>query len=212
MSAPPGMDPSIAEWIAVLEKVSHYELLGVQPGAGADAFRRAYQGFAANFHPDAHGHRSAPERESVNKIFKRGTEAYRVLSDPALRAKYDEQLTGKPASPAGGGRSAPLPPGSNPQATGQAAGGASGARKTDAPKPGAASNITGRLEDFVKLPRARPFAQQTEALAKKGEHAKAKLQLKLAMNFDPGNPALEDYLKELDTLIELDKKKPFQPK
>ena len=67
------MDPSIAQWMAVLDKVTHYELLGVQPGAGADAFRRAYQGFAANFHPDAHGHRSAPERESVNKIFKRGT-------------------------------------------------------------------------------------------------------------------------------------------
>jgi hypothetical protein len=64
----------------------------------------------------------------------------------------------------------------------------------------------------VKQPRARPFAQQAEALAKKGEHQKAKLQLKLALNFDPGNAALEGYLKQLDLLIEQDKKKPFQPK
>jgi len=198
------MDQSIAQWIAVLDKVSHYELLGVQPGAGADAVRRAYQGFAATFHPDAHMHRSPEERASVNSIFKRGTEAYRVLADPVLRARYDEQRTGKPAATGGGSRSAPLPPGSTPaQPT---------AKQANGPKPGTTSNITGRLEDFVRQPRARPFAQQAEALAKKGEHGKAKLQLKLAMNFDPGNEALQSYLTELDTLIEVEKKKPFQPK
>ncbi len=192
--------------------MSHYELLGVQPGEGADALRRAYQGFAANFHPDAHVHRSAEERASVNTIFKRGTEAYRVLSNPALRARYDEQRTGKVTSQGGGSRSAPLPPGAS--AAGSTAPGASnsGARKADPPRPGTASNITGRLEDFVRNPRARPFAQQAEALAKKGEHGKAKLQLKLAMNFDQGNTALEGYLKELDGLIEADRKRPFQPK
>jgi hypothetical protein len=57
--------------------------------------------------------------------------------------------------------------------------------------------------------RARPFAQQAEALAKKHEYAKAKLQLKLALNMDPGNPALEAYLGELDLRIAEAKKKPF---
>jgi curved DNA-binding protein CbpA len=206
------MDPSIAQWIAVLDKVTHYELLGVQPGSGADALRRAYQGFASNFHPDAHMHRSAEERASVNAIFKRGTEAYRVLADPALRMKYEEQRSGKSAGPSAAGRGAPpLPPGGPrasqlPPATGGGAAGAS------APKPGTTSNITGRLENFVREPRARPFAQQAEALAKKGEHGKAKLQLKLALNFDQGNEALIGYMKELDSLIELEKKKPYQPK
>jgi curved DNA-binding protein CbpA len=211
------MDQSIAAWLAVLDKVSHYELLGVQPGAGADALRRAYQGFAANFHPDAHAHRTPEERTSVNTIFKRGTEAYRVLADPQLCAKYEQQRTGKTVAPGASGRAAPLPPGSivpsPPSATsmGGAPGGAS-LTKTDAPKPGAKSNVTGRLEDFVREPRARPYAQQAEQLAKKGEHGKAKLQLKLAMNFDPKNEALEAYLKELDTLIEADKRKPWVPK
>jgi len=202
------MDASIAQWISVLDKVTHYELLGVQPGAGADALRRAYQGFASNFHPDAHGHRTAEERTAVNTIFKRGTEAYRVLSDPTLRGRYEEQVTGKPSQAGPASRSAPLPPGG----AGPASTSGPGSIRPDAPKPGAASNITGRLEDFVKQPKARPYAQQAEALAKKGEHGKAKLQLKLAMNFDPGNEALQGYLKELDTLIELDKKKPYQPK
>jgi curved DNA-binding protein CbpA len=205
------MDPAIAQWIRVIDKVTHYELLGVQPGAGADALRRAYQGFAANFHPDAHAHRTPEERASVNTIFKRGTEAFRVLSDPALRAKYEEQRTGQTGGTVSGSRTPPKPPGSSP---GPPSGGpaSTGRPAADAPKPGATSNITGRLEDFVKQPRARPFAQQAEALAKKGENAKAKLQLKLALNFDPGNAALEGYLKQLDALIEQDKKKPFQPK
>ena len=115
------MDPSIAQWMAVLDKVTHYELLGVQPAAGADALRRAYQGFAANFHPDAHMHRSAEERASVNTIFKRGTEAYRVLSDPALRAKYEEQSSGgKAGAQASGSRAPPLPPGSSATTTSRA--------------------------------------------------------------------------------------------
>ncbi len=205
------MDASIAQWMAVLDKVTHYELLGVQPGSGADALRRAYQGFAANFHPDAHAHRTPEERSAVNAIFKRGTEAYRVLTDPALRARYDE-LTGN-AGPASG-RPVPVPPGSGPASV-RGSGPTSvrgGTVKPEPPKPGATSNITGRLEDFVKQPRARPFAQQAEALAKKGEHAKAKLQIKLALNMDPGNEALQGYLKELEALVELDKKKPFQPK
>ncbi len=196
------IDPSIAQWLSVLDKVTYYELLGVPPSAGADVLRRAYQGFAATFHPDAHVHRSPDERASVNMIFKRGTEAFRILSDPQLRAKYEEQRGGSKAPDS---RRVPAPPASSPQP-------AAGRSAADAPKPGSTSNITGRLEDFVKQPRARPFAQQAEALAKKGEHQKAKLQLKLALNFDPGNAALEGYLKQLDLLIEQDKKKPFQPK
>jgi curved DNA-binding protein CbpA len=203
------MDQSIAAWLAILDKVSHYELLGVQPGAGADALRRAYQGFAASFHPDAHVHRTPDERASVNTIFKRGTEAYRVLSDPTLRARYEEKRTGQSMAPS---RAAPLPPGNTPSAASSGPSGAGPSSTREGPKPGAKSNITGRLEDFVRQPRARPYAQQAEQLAKKGDHGKAKLQLKLAMNFDPDNDALVAYLKELDALIEADKKKPWVPK
>ena len=122
------MDPSIARWIAVLDKVTHYELLGVQPDAGADALRHAYQGFAATFHPDAHMHRSREERASVNTIFKRGTEAYRVLSDPALRARYDDDQAGRSGGASAGSGAMP--------AAARASSTFPGARKTEAPKPG----------------------------------------------------------------------------
>ena len=138
-------------WIAVLDKVTHYELLGVQPDAGADALRHAYQGFAATFHPDAHMHRSREERASVNTIFKRGTEAYRVLSDPALRARYDDDQAGRSGGASAGSGAMP--------AAARASSTFPGARKTEAPKPGLGSNIAGRLKDFVRQVRARPFSR-----------------------------------------------------
>jgi DnaJ-class molecular chaperone len=200
------MDASITSWLTVLDKVSHYELLGVQPGSGGDALKRAFQGFAATFHPDVHMHRSREERDSVNKIFKRGTEAYRVLSDPALSARYEAQVTGQPARASATTRPAPLPPQAAARTGNTIPPASAGSR------PGTSSKTAARLEDCVKNPKARPYAQQAEALAKKGENGKAKLQLKLAMNFDFGNPALEAYLKELDVLILQDKNKPYQPK
>ncbi len=197
---------AIRGWLAVIDQVSYYELLGVAQAAGQDEIRRAYHGFAATFHPDSHGVRPAEERAAIHRIFTRGTEAYRVLSDSALRSRYDEQRAGPSHDTrlAGGSNlgasmsqrpaaAAPAPPPSSRSVSGvpQAAG----------------SKPAGRLEEHVRNSRARPFAQQAEALAKKLEFGKAKLQLKLAMNMDPNNPALESYLGELDQRIAEAKKK-----
>ncbi len=195
---------AIMGWLAVIDRVSYYELLGVQPLAGQDEIRRAFHGFAATFHPDTHAVRPAAERDAIRKIFARGTEAYRVLSDAALRSRYDEQRAGPASTPRLTGASslggsmptrAPAPP---PRPPGSVA---------PASAPGKSVAPVGRLEDHVKNSRARPFAQQAEALAKKQDYSKAKLQLRLAMNMDPNNPALEAYLKELETLIASAKKK-----
>jgi curved DNA-binding protein CbpA len=194
---------AIRGWLAVIDEVSYYELLGVDPAAGQDQIRRAFHGFAATFHPDSHGVRPPDERAAINRIFTRGTEAYRVLTDSALRSRYDEQRAGRSSNArlASGGSlrpsitakpAAPPPP---PPSAGSV---------STAPKAGA----VGRLEDHVKNSRARPFAQQAEALAKKHEYGKAKLQLKLAMSMDPGNSALESYLGDLDLRIAEAKKKP----
>ena len=197
---------AIRGWLAVIDQVSYYELLGVDPAAGQDDIRRAYYGFAAAFHPDSHGVRPQNERKAINRIFTRGTEAYRVLSDSALRSRYDEQRAGpkSQARLAGGSNPAPSmsarPPAAPPPPPSSRA--VSGAPQA-APTKGA-----GRLEDHVRNSRARPFAQQAEALAKKLEYGKAKLQLKLAMNMDPNNPALETYLGELDQRIAEAKRRP----
>jgi curved DNA-binding protein CbpA len=198
---------AIRSWLTVIDKLSYYELLGVEPQAGADQIRRAFYGFAATFHPDGHLLRPADEREAIGTIFKRGTEAYRVLSDGALRMRYDDARTGDNAP-------------TRMTSTAERAGGSQGLRSGVPPpsltRPPAAAGSTpavviqGRLEDFVRQSRARPFAQQAEALAKKKEFGKAKLQLKLAMSMDPSNPALESYMKDLDQKIAEGKLRPPQ--
>jgi len=199
---------AIRGWLAVIDQVSYYELLGVGPTAGQDEIRRAFHGFAAAFHPDSHGVRPASERAAINRIFTRGTEAYRVLSDSALRFRYDEQRAG-PSNQTrlvGGSNFAPSmsrPPAAAPPPP------PSSRSVSGPPQPAGSKAPVGRLEDHVRNSRARPFAQQAEALAKKLEFGKAKLQLKLAMNMDPNNPALESYLGELDQRIVEAKRKPL---
>lgn len=60
-----------------------YAILGVRPDADRTDMARAYRRLARRYHPD---HNSAPEAEGQ---FARIAHAYRVLSDPQARARYD---------------------------------------------------------------------------------------------------------------------------
>jgi curved DNA-binding protein CbpA len=195
---------TIRAWLAAIDTLSYYELLGITPQAGADQVRKAFYRFATDFHPDGHAMRPAGERTSINTVFKRGAEAYRVLSDAQLRQRYDEARPGGNAA----ARAALMAP--RPQ----------GAQVMRAPAPSLAPPVASaevapgsRRDpvDYVKQPRARPFAQKAEELAKKKDFGKAKLQLKLAINMDPDNPTLEKYLMELDAQIAAQKAKPYVP-
>lgn len=174
---------AIRQWLAALDSISYYELFSVPTDSTSDRIRDAFHSFAESFHPDVHQWRHPSEQAGISYIFKRGTEAYRVLSDPQLRVRYDEALAGGILRPESlvvdldGPRSKSMAPG----------GGAPGAG--------------GRLVDKVRTPGARPFVLRVEELAKKGDPQQAKLQLVMAMHMDPKNPALEAYAKELDEAI-----------
>src|SRR5262249_35149698 len=79
-------------WVEVIEDSSYYELLGVLELADAAAIQAAFHEFALAFHPDVHEGAPELEREAARYVFRRGAEAYRVLSDPELRARYDLAL------------------------------------------------------------------------------------------------------------------------
>lgn len=63
---------------------THYEILGVTPDADAAAIKAAYRVASKAVHPDASGASAA--------LFAQVTEAYRVLSDPSARRRYDAAL------------------------------------------------------------------------------------------------------------------------
>lgn len=63
----------------------HYQRLGVAPTATPEEIRTAYRNLARIHHPDKHGGKTLTRMLEIN-------EAWRVLSDPVLRYKYDADL------------------------------------------------------------------------------------------------------------------------
>lgn len=169
-------------WLERLDQLDYYELLSVDRAAVTDDIRYAFQSFAATFHPDAHPGRPDDEREALSELFKRGTEAYMVLGDPALRARYDDELAASAMTPALP-RIQSVPP---PSASGRAA-----------------SALPPKLEDKARNPSARPFLRRAEELVEKGDLRQAKLQMVMATHHDPENDALVAYLRHIEEQLRL---------
>lgn len=66
-------------------KRDYYEVLGVAKTATDAELKKAYRQVAKKYHPDVN-----PGDEEAEKKFKEASEAYKVLSDPDSRAKYDQ--------------------------------------------------------------------------------------------------------------------------
>ena len=77
---------------ASLDHIDYYRLLGVGQESSADDVKRAYHKAAGIYHPDAHRVADEQVRACLHKIFKRMSEAYRVLNDHGRRKRYDAQL------------------------------------------------------------------------------------------------------------------------
>jgi DnaJ-class molecular chaperone len=172
---------AIRQWLATLDAISYYGLFRIPQNATFDDLRSAFHSFAEIFHPDVHRWRHPNEQAAIGIIYRRGTEAYRVLSDPGLRARYDIALANGILRPedlivemetAGSARSL-----ANPNAA------------------------NARLVDKLKNAGARPFVLRAEELHKKGDPKQAKVQLVMAMHIEKGNPALEAFAKELDEAV-----------
>jgi curved DNA-binding protein CbpA len=170
---------AIHQWLMVLDSISYYDIFRVAKSASHDDLRVAFHEFAETFHPDVHSWRHPQEQAAIGHIFRRGTEAYRVLSDPQLRVRYDEALAAGILRPE------------------QLIVEADGPKSLSNPK-----SASGRLSDRVKNPGARTFVLRVEELVKKGDPKQAKIQLVMAMHMDPKNAALEAYAKELDEQIQ----------
>jgi curved DNA-binding protein len=65
--------------------IDYYKVLGVDKGASQDDIRKAYRKLARKYHPDVN-----PNDDQAKKMFQQVNEANEVLSDPAMRSKYDQ--------------------------------------------------------------------------------------------------------------------------
>ena len=80
---------------------THYDTLGVAPGASPAQLRRAYLERARLLHPDRYVDASTGDRAAAQRRMQEVNEAWRVLGNPLRRRRYDHELTSAPAPRAG---------------------------------------------------------------------------------------------------------------
>lgn len=68
---------------------NYYEILEVSENASYEIIEKAYRTLAKKYHPDINSMNNVNWSEDK---FKELTEAYRILSNPALRTQYDEEM------------------------------------------------------------------------------------------------------------------------
>ena len=100
-----------------------YDLLSVTSEASADDIKKAFRREIARYHPDKVQHLGNEFQEMASGIAADLTEAYRILMDPALRAKYNDDLcsgygaSAPPTRPRPPAYQEPPPPPSTPSST-----------------------------------------------------------------------------------------------
>jgi curved DNA-binding protein CbpA len=73
---------------------SYYEMLEVPPSASTEEIKRAFRREIAKYHPDKVQHLGREFQEIASVKAAELTQAYKTLTDPALRDEYDAQLEG----------------------------------------------------------------------------------------------------------------------
>ena len=163
----------VYEWAAVLDASNYYELLGVLEIADDAAVKAAFHEFALAFHPDAHVDFDAHTAEVSRQVFQRGAEAYRVLSHPLLRPRYDLAL-----------------------AKGQLRLGGDEVPRVANVGVGAKS-----LDELCRTASAKRYASRADDLISEGDLSAAKRELMLALREDGDNPELAERLDALDLAL-----------
>jgi len=157
-----------------LETKSYYEILGAAPDADADAIQVAFHSFSRVYHPDEHVESSPDAMEIAADIFKRAVEAYRCLSQPLTRERYDRGLKR--------GRLRLDP-----------------AQAATAPPPADVRT----LETLARTLEGIAFAQKADRLISTGNLDEARVELANACKWEPYNHELSERLHILYEALDL---------
>ncbi len=171
------VDPNVARllsWRALLDEASYYELLDVPASADPGEIKAAFHRFALAFHPDGHLDHGPEALAVAQEVFQRGAEAYRVLSDPELRGRYNLEL-----------------------AKGQLR--LEAQRDAAARRP---SSAVKSLDELCRSAAAKLCAQRADQLISAGNLREARNELRMAIYHDGNaNRELEERLEAVDMAL-----------
>ena len=155
-----------------LDRLDYYMLLGVDDDAPTPAIKRAFRKFARKYHPDRFAGQDRAKIEKAAEIYRRGSEAFQVLTDPDARAAYDAALErGRLRLSA--------------EELDRAA------KKDAAPAPE-------KKAQPIKSPQALAYFKKGVRAAHEGDWRAAWRFLKSACESEPGNPFLESRFHQVD--------------
>ncbi len=181
-----------AAWEGIEDKTC-YEMLLLPRSADAGAIKKAYYKLSKEFHPDKFYRKSLGDyKEKLELIFNKVNEAYRVLSDPAARAEYDQLVFGTDGRDAATQSKATKTVDFVPRAE-RAKEAAKQAKAGIRTRGGAKKKPTPKfLQSFQremaqKIVRAREAMAKGEAALEGGDFAEATANFQLAMTLDPRN-------------------------
>jgi curved DNA-binding protein CbpA len=154
---------------------SYYDILRLPRDATAAAIKTGFHEFSLLYHPDRYATSDAGVGRAATEIYKRGVEAYRCLSRPATRQRYDKALArGKLRLEASRNSTVPPPP------------------------------VMRTLETLAKSARARQHAVKADRLITAGKLEDARVQLVSACQCEPENEELAERLKILYEALALE--------
>lgn len=78
----------------LLDELDYFQILKIPQNASNEVLKSAYFRESRNYHPDKYYNESPDVMSKVTAIFKRITEAYKILSDTETRAMYTDGING----------------------------------------------------------------------------------------------------------------------
>jgi len=158
-----------------LERKSYYEILRVSQDADGPAVKEAFHDFSLLYHPDQYVDSPREVAAIASEIYKRGVEAYRCLSRPQQRQRYDRSLgRGKLRFEA--------------------------SRPSTVPPPAPMRTI----EMCARTPRGKQLAVKADRLISAGKLDDARVQLVSACQCEPDNAELAERLQILWEVLALE--------
>ena len=152
-----------------LDHLDYYAILDVGADATGAQVKDAYFKRSTAYHPDRFMQLDDPElRHQIYEIFKRATEAFKILLDPDTRGLYDKQIADTSIRDV---------------------------RYRD-PKQ-AVEPALGEDDDLARTPAGRKYANLAERAERNGKLKSARMYLTLASQCEPLNAPLRSHLENI---------------